>query len=82
MVSEALQKRVDGEVEVNLQKQGDQHPCQSLNGRCGKPGSDRNGVRSCPGDNCREDNTGVASYRDVPNIDMQPDTLRVSKNIV
>uniref|UniRef100_A0A9I9D9M4 histone deacetylase n=1 Tax=Cucumis melo TaxID=3656 RepID=A0A9I9D9M4_CUCME len=79
MVSEALQKRVNGEAEVNLQKQGEQHPCHSLNGRCGKSGSERKSVRSCPDDSCRKDNTGVASYKDVPSsvdIDVQPDSLR------
>lgn len=84
MVLETLQKSrlVDGDAEVSLQKQGDKLPCQILNGRCGKSGSDRNSARPCLDDNCGEDNTGVTSYRDVPsslNIDMQPDTSRVSK---
>ncbi|XP_022153231.1 histone deacetylase 15 isoform X2 [Momordica charantia] len=84
MVLETLQKSrlVDGDAEVSLQKQGDKLPCQILNGRCGKSGSDRNSARPCLDDNCGEDNTGVTSYRDVPsslNIDMQPDTSRKSR---
>lgn len=90
MVSETLRKShlVDGEAEANLQKQGDQLASQILNGRCRKSGSDRNSIRPFLDDNCgeeSEDKTGVAFYRDVPssvNIDMQPDTLRVSKNMV
>lgn len=87
MVSETLQKSdlVDRESKVDLQKQGDKLPHQILNGRCGKSGSNRSSGRPCLGDNCGQDNTGIASYRDVPssvNIDMQPDILRVSKNMV
>ena len=73
---------MDGEAEVNLQKQGNELPSQILNGRHGKSGSDRSSVRPSLDYNCGDDNTGIASYRDVPssvNIDIQPDTLRVSK---
>ncbi|XP_022925300.1 histone deacetylase 15 isoform X1 [Cucurbita moschata] len=81
MVSEILQQShlVDGEAEVNLQKQGNELPSQILNGRHGKSGSDRSSVRPSLDYNCGDDNTGIASYRDVPssvNIDIQPDTLR------